>query len=223
MLAGVASDHVNTPAPSPRGGKAFGPTAVATPANAVTVARIFGTAVVIVLIVFERWWPAFAVYAVVAASDFLDGYMARREGATRSGAFLDPLADKFLVGGVLITLAVEQIVWWLPVVLILVREVVISAFRFYAVKRGASVPASVLGKLKTMITLIAIGLFLIPYAGVRDVALVILWIAVGVTWVSGIDYLVRAQQLIREGQGGGAQGAGGSHAGRGSGEDARAS
>lgn len=172
-----------------------------TGANAITVARIIGTAALIALIAVDRWWIAFVLFAVVAATDSVDGYIARRQGTTRSGAFLDPLADKFLVGGVLVVLVFKAVVWWVPVVLILAREIIISAFRSYAVRRGASVPASQLGKLKTLVTLVAIGLLLVPDDVVRDVGLVLLWAAVGVTWVSGIDYLVNARRLIAEGQG----------------------
>lgn len=181
--------------------RSFGPTALVTPANAITIARIGGTAVLVVLLVAGRWWPAWGLFVVLALSDVLDGYLARRGGTTRSGAFLDPLADKFLAGATLVTLAAKAIVWWVPVAVILAREVAIFFFRSYAVKRGAAVPASLLGKLKTLVTLVAIAFLIVPSTEVREAGVVLLWAGVAATVISGLDYLVRAQSLIRAGQG----------------------
>src|SRR5579859_7279116 len=76
----------------------FEPTALATPANAITGARILATPPILVLIVhFGVSWVAAGAWIAVASTDFLDGWVARRQGATTSGAFLDPLADKVLV------------------------------------------------------------------------------------------------------------------------------
>src|SRR5205823_2632421 len=78
----------------------------------------------------------------------LDGWVARRQGSTSSGAFLDQLADKVLVLGALIALVAEGAFWWVPVALIAVREVVISAYRSYVGRRGISVPARRWAKIK---------------------------------------------------------------------------
>lgn len=180
----------------------YGPTALLTPANAITVARILGTVALGVLILVGASGWALAVFVVLALSDQLDGVVARRQGPTRSGAFLDPLADKVFLGTVLIALGIRGEVSWVAVALILGREVVISAFRAYAVRRGASVPASMLGKVKTFVTTLALGLILIPDPGVQAVGTWTLWAAVVLTLVSGADYLVNARRLIHEGQGG---------------------
>ncbi len=75
-------------------GFTFGPSALVTPANAVTVARLLAAPVyVVMLVVWGASWLNVVVGIVLAGSDGLDGYMARRHGTTRSGAFLDPLAD----------------------------------------------------------------------------------------------------------------------------------
>ncbi len=184
--------------------RSFGPTALATPANAVTVARIVGSLACTLLVAAdgrtELW--ALGLFVVLAASDNVDGMLARRQGTTRSGAFLDPLADKILVIGVLGALWVRGVVGVAPVTLVVVREVVISGFRSLAARRGASVPASWLGKVKTLVTFLAIGLLLWPVAGVVTAGRLVLWIAVAVTWISGVHYLVNAGRLIEDGRAG---------------------
>lgn len=171
----------------------FGPTALATPANAVTLARIIGSFGLGFLVVagVDDW--ALVVFIVLALSDNIDGVLARRQGPTRSGAFLDPLADKFLVGAALVALWLRgEIGWWFPV-LILSRELVISVYRSVAARDGVSVPASWLGKAKTFVTMIAIGMLLVPGGSVQSAAVVVLWIGVVLTWVSAVDYLWRAR------------------------------
>ncbi len=81
------------------------------------------------LVVWGATWFNVVVGLVVAGSDGLDGYMARRQGTTRSGAFLDPLADKAVVLGALITLAAQGHLPWLPVILITIREVGMQLYR----------------------------------------------------------------------------------------------
>lgn len=182
--------------------RSFGPTALATPANAITVARIAGSVACALLVVADgrtQWW-ALGLFAVLAASDNVDGMLARRQGTTRSGAFLDPLADKVLVIGVLGALWARGVVGVVPVALVVVREVAISGFRSHAARRGASVPASWLGKVKTLVTFLAIALLLWPAPGVVTAGRVVLWIAVAVTWISGIHYLVNAGRLIEAGR-----------------------
>jgi len=191
---GAVTRQADAPAPT------YGPTALLTPANAITVARILGTAVLGILILAGSAGWALAVFVVLALSDQLDGMLARRQGPTRSGAFLDPLADKVFLGTVLVALGIRDEVSWVAVALILGREVLISAFRSYAVRRGASVPASALGKAKTFVTTVALGLILIPDPSVQQVGTWVLWGAVVLTLVSGADYLVNAGRLIREGQ-----------------------
>ena len=84
----------------------FEPSALATPANAITGARLLAAPPVIVIIIhFGVSWVAAVAWALIASTDFLDGWVARRQGATTSGAFLDPLADKVLVLGALAAIA----------------------------------------------------------------------------------------------------------------------
>ena len=127
----------------PRRAGSFGPSALATPANALTAARLLLAPVVIVLIV-DRGaaWSTLLVWIAVAGSDALDGWVARRQGSTSSGAFLDPLADKVLVLGAMVALVIAGVFPVLPVVLIAGREITISVFRSFWGRRGLAVPSS---------------------------------------------------------------------------------
>jgi CDP-diacylglycerol--glycerol-3-phosphate 3-phosphatidyltransferase len=177
----------------------YGPSALATPANAVTVARLLATPVLVALVLaLGASWVTVTVWAVLAGTDGLDGWVARRQGATRSGAFLDPLADKFLAIGGLSALAAQGIFPWLAVGLITAREVGVSAYRTAAGRRGISLPARQLGKMKTVFQLTAVGVALCPStAEPAGLALSILWMAVGLTVVSGLDIVLAAQRAAR--------------------------
>jgi CDP-diacylglycerol--glycerol-3-phosphate 3-phosphatidyltransferase len=170
----------------------FGPSALATPANAVTLARVAATPFVLAAIASHvSAWGTVALWIVFAGTDGLDGFLARRQGATRSGAFLDPLADKFLVLGALFVLVAKNVFWWLPVALIGARELVISAYRSILGQRGISVPARRSAKLKTVIQTFAVGFALLPTTAKHPtVALATLWVAVALTLVSGVQYLL---------------------------------
>lgn len=170
----------------------FGPSALITPANAVTLTRLVLTPVWLVVVVARGpSWPAFLLGFVLAATDGVDGYIARRQGTTRSGAFLDPLADKFLVVGGLVALVVAGAFWWLPVAVITVREVAISLYRSWMAKRGVSVPARYWAKVKTVVQEVAIGLALLPLtADVPVVAKAVLWVGVGLAVVTAVQYLL---------------------------------
>jgi CDP-diacylglycerol--glycerol-3-phosphate 3-phosphatidyltransferase len=179
----------------------FGPSALATPANAITMVRVLALPVVVLLIVgTDTQWQALAVWFVLCVSDLADGWLARRQGATRSGAFLDPLADKVLVLGAMTALVAKGAMWWVPVTLIATREVAVSAYRSYVGRRGISVPARMSGKVKTWTQTIAVGLAIAPvtsdaYLAFVDVAV---WVAVVMTLVTGVQYLYEGWQVVRE-------------------------
>lgn len=178
----------------------FGPSALATPANAVTLVRILVLPFLIILILDTgSEWPALWMWIVLATSDLFDGWLARRHGATRSGAFLDPLADKFLVLGAMAALVAKGVLWWLPVAIIAVREVALSAYRSYVGRRGVSVPARMQAKVKTWIQAIAVGLAIAPVSGdaYRGIMLTMLWAAVALTLVTGAQYLWDGRRVIR--------------------------
>jgi CDP-diacylglycerol---glycerol-3-phosphate 3-phosphatidyltransferase len=186
--------------------KAFGPTAILTPANALTVARLVAAPLFAIIVALRSEddpgsWLLFLCWTALSLSDGLDGRIARWHGTTRSGAFLDPLADKFLVIaalGALISLG-EIAVW--PVVVIAVREIAVSLFRVVAAGRGVSVPARPLAKMKTLVQDVAIGVAFVPVIGNDHpvVVQVVLDVAVVLTVLSGLEYARDARRLLRVG------------------------
>jgi len=178
----------------------FGPGALATPANALTIGRLLVTPVLLAIILAGGdSWFAVGFWILLAITDGVDGYLARRMGTTRSGAFLDPLADKFLVLGALIALVVIGTFWWLPVAVIALREAVISAYRSLAGRRGISLPARNWAKVKTVVQEIAVGFALLPLTATRHpwVGSAVLWIAVVLTIVTGAQYLLDGTRAVR--------------------------
>lgn len=176
---------------SDAGSPSYGPSALATPANALTAARLLAAPVFVGLIATEgASWVTVAVGVAVASSDGVDGWLARRHGATRSGAFLDPLADKFLVLGALFALAAQGRAPWVPVGLMAAREVGMSAYRSWAGRRGVSVPARRLAKVKTLVQELAVATYLVPpLAPHRTLQLAVTWAATALTLASGAQYL----------------------------------
>jgi CDP-diacylglycerol---glycerol-3-phosphate 3-phosphatidyltransferase len=170
----------------------FGPSALATPANLLTIARLVLTVPLLAMIVDTgASWSAAALWIALCITDGIDGHIARRQGTTRSGAFLDPLADKVLVLGAMFALVANDTFWWLPVGIITVRELGIQAFRSYWGKKGLAVPATSLAKAKTLTQEVAVGLGLIPTtaADASWLATTVLWAAVALTVVSGVQYI----------------------------------
>ncbi|MEY2566431.1 MAG: CDP-diacylglycerol---glycerol-3-phosphate 3-phosphatidyltransferase [Actinomycetota bacterium] len=179
--------------------ESFGPSALATPANAVTVLRLLIAPVLFAMVAADgASWPAVAFWFVLASTDGLDGWIARRQGATRSGAFLDPLADKVLVLGAMWALVEKDVFWWLPVGLIALREVGVSLYRSWEGRRGISVPARPWAKVKTVVQDVAVGFALLPTTATHpDVARTFLWIAVVLTLVTGAQYLLDGSKVRR--------------------------
>jgi CDP-diacylglycerol--glycerol-3-phosphate 3-phosphatidyltransferase len=133
----------------------------------------------------------------LCSSDFVDRWLARRHGVTRSGAFLDPLADKVLVIGAMFTLVSTHVFWIVPVVIIAVREIAIALYRTVVGTRGFSIPASRLAKGKTFMQQNAVGWALLPLThDVRWLWNTMLWIAVVLTVWSGLVYFLRARHVM---------------------------
>jgi CDP-diacylglycerol---glycerol-3-phosphate 3-phosphatidyltransferase len=141
---------------------------------------------------------AFGVFALACITDRLDGLLARNYGmATEFGAFVDPIADKALIGSALIGLSMlGDLPWWVTV-LILTREVGVTLLRLAVIRRGV-IPASWGGKLKTAVQAVAIGLFVLPLSGPFLVAAsVVMACAIVLTVVTGIDYVASAAKAVR--------------------------
>jgi CDP-diacylglycerol--glycerol-3-phosphate 3-phosphatidyltransferase len=177
----------------------FGPSALLTPANGITVLRLLATPVMIVLIMlWGASWFTFVFGGVLALSDGIDGWLARKQGTTRSGAFLDPLADKVVVLGALVALVAKGIVWWLPVALIAVREVAMSVYRSVVGRRGVSIPARNSAKLKTLLQDLAIGLCLAPPLATHQAVLsTAIWVATAMTVFTGGQYFFDGRRAAR--------------------------
>ena len=178
----------------------FGPSALATPANAVTLVRLASTPLLLAVVLAageDGSWLAVGVWFVLSSTDGVDGWLARRHGSTSSGAFLDPLADKVVVLGAMTALVINDVFWWLPVVLIALREVAVSAYRSLVGRRGISVPARTLAKAKTVVQDLAVGFALLPLTADDhpSVANAFLWFAVVLTLVTGAQYLLDGRRV----------------------------
>ena len=168
----------------------FGPSALLTPANGITVLRLLATPLLVALIMlWGASWVTVVIWGVLSFTDGIDGWVARRQGTTRSGAFLDPLADKVVVLGALIALAGNGTISWVPVGIIAVREVGMSVYRTVVGRSGVSIPARQSAKIKTLFQDVAIGLCLIPWLAPHQTVLnVAIWVATALTVFTGAQY-----------------------------------
>ncbi|MFV2194625.1 CDP-diacylglycerol--glycerol-3-phosphate 3-phosphatidyltransferase [Nocardiopsis sp. LOL_012] len=158
------------------------------------------------------WWrlAAFALFAIAAITDRIDGELARRRNlVTDFGKIADPIADKALTGAALVVLSLQGDLWWWVTIAILVREWGVTALRF-AVLRYGVMPAGQGGKLKTVLQITALLLYLFPF-GLLPFTDVFTWIAhiamaaaLAVTLWTGLVYVLDAVRLVRSaGNGGG--------------------
>ena len=162
------------------------------------MARLLAAPVyVVMLVVWGASWINVVVGIILAGSDGLDGYIARRHGTTRSGAFLDPLADKACVLGAFFTLAAQGHLPWLPVILITIREVGMQLYRSWVGRRGVSIPARKSAKLKTLVQDFAIGTVIIPPLAHQDsLQLAMIWFACALTLYTGAEYLLDGRRAL---------------------------
>ena len=195
-----------------------------TPANIVTLIRIC-LVPVFVLAILSPWpeWVglpgitmeakcviAAGIFILISCTDWIDGYLARSRGeVTDFGKFMDPLADKILVTAALIALVELAVLPGWPVLIILAREFIVSGIRMVAASKGTVIAASWYGKAKTVFQIIAIVLFLLKdsltfttAAGAfTNLMFVLSWtvmvIALILTVMSMLDYLVKARHLLK--------------------------
>jgi cardiolipin synthase (CMP-forming) len=149
----------------------------------------------------ETWarWAALAIFIIAAITDYLDGYFARvMEQQSSLGRMLDPIADKLLVAACLLMLAADRTIqgWslWAALV-ILAREILVSGLREFLAELKVSIPVSKIAKWKTAAQLVALG-FLVAgpagesvFPGSLTIGLSLLWVAAGLTLITGWDYL----------------------------------
>lgn len=141
---------------------------------------------------------ACAVFLVASITDRVDGELARRRNlVTDFGKIADPIADKALTGAALVGLSLLGELAWAVTVVVLVREVGVTLLRFVVIRHGV-IPASRGGKLKTLLQVLAIALYVLPLSSWLELgAVAVMAAAVLVTIVTGADYVVRALRLRR--------------------------
>ncbi len=156
--------------------------------NGISLLRILFIPLIVYLLLapsqYGAYWAA-AIFAVVAVSDALDGYIARKTGqVTRLGKFLDPMADKLLVLCSLLALVETGWVPSVAVMLLIVRDLAVSGLRMMAGSSGKIIAADRLGKYKAAVLDVAVIMIILKIAG----GIWILWIGVILAILSGINY-----------------------------------
>ncbi len=179
-------------------------------ANLITLARIGFIVPFVLLFITDASWnlkAALVVFVVASLSDFLDGWVARARGEVSAlGAALDPLADKLLIAAALILLLRNGIIngaGVIAVIVIILREIMVSGLREAVAMKGGSLPVTTLAKWKTAAQLVAAGLLLATaptgFIGAewKSLGTAALWLATLLTFWTGADYAIRAQRFLR--------------------------
>ena len=160
--------------------------------NLITFSRLLGVPIILYTLqtpTNQNLWICLVIFLIASATDFLDGYLARKlNQITDLGKFLDPLVDKLLVLAPLLALIeLGKVPAW-GVFLILGRELTIAGWRVNQTKISG---ANIWGKLKTVSQIIAIGLLIAPLPEIWEIPTIIMfWISVALTIISGIIYLL---------------------------------
>lgn len=144
-------------------------------------------------------WIALVIFGVASLTDMLDGKIARaRNLVTNFGKFMDPLADKLLVCSAMICLITTgQLAAWI-VIIIIAREFIISGFRLVAADNGIVIAASYWGKFKTVFQMLMICLMIADLEPLTLVTQIIMWVALALTVVSLVDYLIKNKDVMKE-------------------------
>jgi len=171
-------------------------------ADQLTLARAVSVPLVVVLFAWDfpnhDYW-ATAVFVIAMTTDYADGWWARRtKHSSNLGRLLDPVADKLLVMAALIMLVGEALPAWM-VAAIVAREFLMSGLRLAALERGVVMAARDLGKLKTGAQALAAALAGLAAGGAfsTDIAWWAGLVALALTWISGLDYLLSAPRVLR--------------------------
>ncbi len=167
--------------------------------NKLTVLRMILVPVFMVVYMIEAlpYHTAIAavIFIIASLTDWLDGYLARKNNlVTNFGKFMDPLADKLLVTGALLCLMERDIVAYWVVMIIIAREFIVSGLRLVAVTKGIVIAAGKLGKLKTVVQLIAITAAILNLPTL--VVDILIYLSAFLTLLSGVDYLVKNRKVF---------------------------
>ncbi|MBE6002861.1 MAG: CDP-diacylglycerol--glycerol-3-phosphate 3-phosphatidyltransferase [Lachnospiraceae bacterium] len=174
--------------------------------NKLTLLRIIMIPLFVILLLLEGGQnqylriAALIVFCLASFTDFLDGQIARKQNlVTDFGKFMDPLADKLLVCSALICLIeLNQLPAWY-VIVIIAREFIISGFRLVAADKGIVIAASWWGKFKTTFQMLTVILLIIDIPALRIITTIIAGIALVLTIVSLVDYMIKNIHVITEG------------------------
>ncbi|WP_050636710.1 CDP-diacylglycerol--glycerol-3-phosphate 3-phosphatidyltransferase [Candidatus Stoquefichus sp. SB1] len=145
----------------------------------------------------------FIIFVLSAFTDYLDGYLARKNNlVTTFGKFIDPIADKLIVNTALLLLASSQDITIVIPIIMISRDTIVDAIRLVASQKNVVLAASYLGKAKTMTQMIAICILLLHNVVFAAVGIpmdqIMIWLATGISVISGIDYFVKNSQYIME-------------------------
>lgn len=137
------------------------------------------------------------IFIIASLTDALDGHLARsRNLITNFGKFVDPLVDKVLTMAAFIVLVEGQIIPSWAVIIIIARELIITGFRTLAADQGITIAASMWGKAKTTSQMVALVCLLLDVEVLNNIGIYIFYIAVALTVISGVDYIVKNKQVL---------------------------
>ena len=144
-------------------------------------------------------YVALAIFIIASLTDLIDGKIARKYNlVTNFGKFMDPLADKLLVSAAMIALVeLGRMPAWI-VIVIISREFIISGFRLVASDNNVVIAASYWGKFKTVFQMVMVCLMIADIPGLQVLTDAVMWIAVALTIISLIDYLLKNKDVMRE-------------------------
>lgn len=172
-------------------------------ANKMTLFRILSIPLLMYLLLAGMEVAALVLFVIASITDFVDGYVARRQNSVSTfGKFADPIADKLLVSAVFVTFIQLGELSAIPVVIILAREFIVTGLRLVAMAKEKVVAASWMGKTKTISHIVLIISIMVTrnwnWELSRTLKPTLVYVAVGLTLISGLDYLYRNKNILRE-------------------------
>ena len=166
--------------------------------NKLTILRIFLVPVFVALMMLNMLWSATAVFVIASLTEMLDGYLARkRNEITNFGKFADPIADKILVVAALMCMVETAVIPAWSVIIVIAREFIVSGLRMSAAAQNVVIAADGFGKIKTITQMVSITMLLLGFGGIFGiVALVLFYVSVALTFMSGVSYIVQYKDVL---------------------------